>query len=453
MTISQPTRNFVPRRAFVVLLALGLLAPHAAAWAAEPPAGASPPWFKGNIHAHSVWSDGDAFPEMVADWYKSRGYQFLALSDHNILLRGRHATLMHRKPQPIPPIALETYRRRFDGDWVQTQGEGASLAVRLATLDECRARLEEPGKFLLIENEEISGAWQNHHVHVNALNVDELIMPQKGESVAATLQADVAAVAEQAKRVRRPMIAIANHPNWAWYDIAPEDLAHAAGLQFVEVYNMYPSGNNAGDAVHASTERAWDVANALRLEKLRQPPLFGLASDDAHNYHQFGPAKANPGRGWVMVRAKELSATAIVEAMDRGDFYLSTGVTLSQLAYDPQEKTLTVAVQPEPGARYTIEFRGTLAGVDPTGRPIDAPDPKDKPARTVRQYSPEIGKVLSTSEATKAVYKFRGNELYVRAVVRSDKPMTSPIAAEKGTQTAWTQPVGWEPRVAAKPKN
>ena len=45
-------------------------------------------WFKGNLHTHSFWSDGDDFPEMIAAWYKTNGYQFLALSDHNILLEG-----------------------------------------------------------------------------------------------------------------------------------------------------------------------------------------------------------------------------------------------------------------------------------------------------------------------------------------------------------------------------
>jgi len=43
-------------------------------------------WFKGNTHTHSLWSDGDAAPEHIADWYKSHGYDFLVLSDHNILL-------------------------------------------------------------------------------------------------------------------------------------------------------------------------------------------------------------------------------------------------------------------------------------------------------------------------------------------------------------------------------
>jgi len=45
-------------------------------------------WWKGNLHTHSLWSDGDQFPEVVVDWYVRHGYQFLALSDHNVLLRG-----------------------------------------------------------------------------------------------------------------------------------------------------------------------------------------------------------------------------------------------------------------------------------------------------------------------------------------------------------------------------
>jgi len=45
-------------------------------------------WFKGNLHTHSYWSDGDEFPEMIVDWYKTKGYDFLALSDHNVLAEG-----------------------------------------------------------------------------------------------------------------------------------------------------------------------------------------------------------------------------------------------------------------------------------------------------------------------------------------------------------------------------
>src|SRR3954464_13868035 len=46
---------------------------------------ASSHWWKGNTHTHSLWSDGNDFPEMITDWYVKHGYQFLAISDHNVL--------------------------------------------------------------------------------------------------------------------------------------------------------------------------------------------------------------------------------------------------------------------------------------------------------------------------------------------------------------------------------
>jgi hypothetical protein len=46
-------------------------------------------WYKGNTHTHSYWSDGDDFPEMIMDWYKSHGYDFISLSDHNTLAKAK----------------------------------------------------------------------------------------------------------------------------------------------------------------------------------------------------------------------------------------------------------------------------------------------------------------------------------------------------------------------------
>ena len=44
-------------------------------------------WYKGNLHTHTLNSDGDSSPRHVATWYKQHGYQFLILSDHNYLTR------------------------------------------------------------------------------------------------------------------------------------------------------------------------------------------------------------------------------------------------------------------------------------------------------------------------------------------------------------------------------
>lgn len=140
------------------------------------------PWFKGNTHTHTLWSDGNDFPDMVVDWYKDKGYDFLALSDHNILSRGekwmKSASIKNRQ-KGDGPSALEKYRKRFGEDWVDIRGEGGAEEIRLKPLDELRSEFEEEGRFILIEAEEITDRFERHQVHINALNLEEVIPPQK----------------------------------------------------------------------------------------------------------------------------------------------------------------------------------------------------------------------------------------------------------------------------------
>ena len=109
--------------------------------------------------------------------------------------------------------------------------------MRLKTFDEIRKKLDEPGKFLMIQGEEITGKCGEKQVHVNALNLAEVIQPQQAPTVAETLRRDLAAVAEQSRRLGRPILAQVNHPNWKNYDILPEELAEAKAARFFEVCN------------------------------------------------------------------------------------------------------------------------------------------------------------------------------------------------------------------------
>lgn len=43
-------------------------------------------WLKGNIHSHSTVSDGKLSPQELTVRYKKRGYDFLSLTDHNVLV-------------------------------------------------------------------------------------------------------------------------------------------------------------------------------------------------------------------------------------------------------------------------------------------------------------------------------------------------------------------------------
>ena len=115
-------------------------------------------WWKGNLHTHSLWSDGDEFPEMIADWYAQRGYHFLALTDHNVLSEGMKWMPVTEAVGRSDSGILDRYRQRFGNAWVETRGEPGSTdhEVRLKPLDEFRYLLERRDEFILIPAEEIS---------------------------------------------------------------------------------------------------------------------------------------------------------------------------------------------------------------------------------------------------------------------------------------------------------
>lgn len=405
---------------------------------------AEPRWFKGNTHTHSLWSDGNDFPEMIADWYKSRGYDFLAMSDHNLLARGEKwvtEEAIEKKKIVLGKKVLDKYRARFGDDWVQTRtNEQDKIEARLKPLDEYRKLLEQPGKFLMIEAEEISAGLGKVPVHINALNLTEAIKPIKDlTTVREVMRQNLQLVAEQAAKSGKPMLAHINHPNFQWA-LTAEDLAHVIEDRYFEVYNGHPKTFPFGDPQRATshTEKMWDVANTIRLAELKAPILYGIASDDSHNYHG---GDVTPGRGWVMVRAEKLEADALITAMHRGDFYCSSGVILEEVRFDPTARKLSLKIKAEPGIKYTTEFRGTSRGYDRAVKEVPA-DPKDpNPIRL--EYSADVGKLLASSEELAPEYRFKGDELFVRATITSTKPHPNP-STEGQTEQAWTQPVGWE---------
>ncbi|QEG23217.1 PHP domain-containing protein [Mariniblastus fucicola] len=379
-------------------------------------------WWKGNLHTHSLWSDGDDFPDMIASWYAERDYNFLALSDHNILSRGVRWMKLADIKERAEPDVLEKYIDKFGEDWVEVRGDSeATREVRLKPLDEFAPLLEKAGKFILIPGEEISDRAAGKPVHMNATNVAELIDPVGGSTVREAMQNNLRLVLEQEKRLGRQILPHLNHPNFG-YAVTAEDLASVVQERFFEVYNGHPSVGHLGNDKNISIERMWDVANAIRMAQLGAAPLYGVATDDSHEYH--GRPGSRPGRGWVMVRSKFLSPDHLIMAMKRGDFYASSGVVLNDVQFDKATQTLSLQVEDDSDAEFKIDFVATL-----------------KPSKDGELPPNEsIGKIVSSVEGKVASYKFTGNELYVRAVVTSSLPADDP-SFKNQMQQAWTQPV------------
>lgn len=397
--------------------------------------GQTPQWYKGNMHTHSLWSDGNDFPEMICEWYKTRGYHFLTLSDHNVLSRGEKWISDQLPVKRGAPQAFARYQGRFGDDWIETRKtDNGGLEIRLKTLDEFRGQFEQPGKFLMIQAEEITDHFGSLPIHINATNLGELIRPQGGEGVVETIQNNLKAVEAQSVKFNRPVIAHLNHPNFG-YGVSSTQLAAATREHFFEVFNGHPSVNHRGDENHVGIERMWDIANALRLTHFKAQPLFGVATDDSHHY--FSEQGSIPGRGWVQVRAASLDPDRIVEAMEAGDFYASSGVTLEDVQWDKAAKSLQVRVAAEAGVSYRIQFVGTrkkAAAEFANAYKMD---------EGISEFPDNIGEVLKEVEGTSATYQLQNNDLYVRAVIIASKDVERPIWKDQ-KQMAWTQPVGWK---------
>jgi hypothetical protein len=227
---------------------------------------------KGNIHTHTNLSDGDRPPEEVYRWYRDRGYNFLAITDHN----------------SVTDPAL--YRL-----------------------------LERRKRFVMITGEEVTMRGAGKQVHVNALCTRHTIGPRIFDTQRHALAWAVREVRAQGG------VALVNHPNWDWA-LTAADLPAARGARLLEIASGHPYVHTHGDADHLSHEALWDVALAAGQD------LAGVAVDDAHSYGPRAPDNAaRPGRAWIQVFAPEPTREAICAALAQGRLYGSTGPALRRI--------------------------------------------------------------------------------------------------------------------------
>jgi len=321
-------------------------------------------WFRGNTHAHTViCGHADSAPEVVARWYLDHDYNFLILSEHNHFID--------------PDSVHMPDDRRKD--------------------------------FILIAGEEVTGP---RIIHSTAMNIRRLVSQQRDlETKSEIIQNHVDVALEAGGNT------ILNHPNYQ-YAIKATDILPVRHLYMFELYNGHPQVNNFGDDDHPSTEEMWDKLLS------RGMTIYGVASDDAHHFNKIDTIYSNPGRGWVMVQATELSPDAITKAMLNGDFYSSSGVILSECSvrngiYNveiDQEKTFKELTS-------AILFGKHISGKDE--------------GFTIEFIGPD-GKVLAVSNSEKARFSIDNNYAYVRAKISYRR-----IHRNRGMEEfyAWGQPV------------
>lgn len=399
-------------------------------------------WYRGNIHMHTFWSDGNAFPETAAAWYRDHGYHFIVLSDHN-LLQLDDDTWREVGRGKLTRDIYDDYVQQFGPEAIETRKEGDRLLVRLKTLGELKKQFDRPGEFLLVPGQETNRFVHDRQVHMNLMNTSALVPYQVGTDVADTLRRNLIATRANGDENGHPVLFVQNHHSWPYFDAYPEELIAVPEIRFFELCNTCGGTSYPPHPDFWTIEEFWDIVNAHRIED-GYPALYGLATDDTHEYYRFDDGLPNPGHGWIVVRAKSLTPANLLAAMYRGDFYSSTGVELEEVRFDREKRTLSVEVAPRDETQYTIRFVGTGKGFNRTTTITDDPAEGKKPARKIPVYSDEIGRTLKIVTGTEASYSMEENDLYVRAIVISDRRPKHNAGNEPEFTTAWTQPYGWE---------
>ena len=439
-------------------------------------------WYKGNLHTHTVWSDGKAFPEEAVAWYRSRGYNFLGLSDHNLfqddtdrwvgVIGDDEAYTPPKNTGGISDRYQPVVRQRYFDDYVlafpdaalRTNAAGRTEA-RLRTFDELSAKFNVPGEFLLLPDVEATRSinysdGRLQQMHMNYVNVLQLLpsflakdfsrhvqdVPQKD-----FLSAHQKEVAALAKSLGAPHLFVLNHPIWTWYDVGPEVLVDNPDVRFFELCNNgspYKPGKGLPDD-GLDTDRFWDVANGFRVRR-GLPLLYGIGTDDTHRYRGEPGDMLMPGNAWSLVRSASLDAASLIGAMYAGDFVTCEGLEPDDVSFNPSAGTLEVSAPAGLSVR-TVRFIVTKRDFSekPVGKVVVRPDKfKDvmKFQREINVYDEKVGKVAKTvrfrpGEPVRASYTMESDDLYVRA--RIEERGTTLCTASlhpQGMRVAWTQP-------------
>lgn len=224
-------------------------------------------WLKGNTHSHTTQTDGLCPPDQQIHDYASKGYDFLSITDHNMVVNSRcfagDADILL-----IPGWERDVRHNVKNTKCIHVIGLFPSEDGLFSDVPDFQPRRERKYDVCEIPDQQL---------------VDE--MAAEGQFV------------------------ILAHPRWS--RMTPDEVLNLTGFHAIEVFNT-----GCERLMHAGlADLYWD----LLLQSGRK--VWGIACDDTHGK----TAKSDRFGGWIMVKAEERTASSIIEEMKKGRFYLSQG--------------------------------------------------------------------------------------------------------------------------------
>lgn len=273
--------------------------------------------FKANLHAHTTLSDGKLTPEECVAAYKEKGYQVLALTDHEAPCSHHHFTT---------------------DDFLMLTGYEAYIRPS----PECRLD------------------WFGPEIHLNlfAKAPDNLTFIGYDANFCKYLSTEVADKLPKSRNlgprqytldyiqefidcaVENGYLVSYNHPCWSMESAG--DILNLNGCFSMEVFNT-------GSMMINGFEENMALYDAL----LRRGKYWYLhGADDNHNTVPLDDPLSDSFGSWTMIIAPELSYPAVINALEKGRFYATTGPEI----YDLQILNGKVTLECSAAVRITMHM-------------------------------------------------------------------------------------------------
>ena len=244
-------------------------------------------FYKANMHSHTNISDGKFSPEEIKQLYKERGYSIVAYTDHEVFV-----------PQNAlcddEFLAINAVEMAKNDGWHGGFAYNKSFHINFYAKDQSATHCP-------ILNPK--SLWLEHSKAYITKEMEE--KPYKSHFSTAGFNHMIKTASDAG------FLVCLNHPSWSILE--PEDYLDLKGLWGIEVYNTGCFKGGLPD-----TEQP--MVDLLR----RNERVCPVAADDNHDtWSQFG--------GWLMVKADKLEYATVMNALERGEFYASSGPEIKEL--------------------------------------------------------------------------------------------------------------------------
>lgn len=231
-------------------------------------------FYKANLHCHTVLSDGSLTPEEIKEEYRKRGYSVVAFTDHD------HYA-WHRELDDDGFLALAAYETQIE-QYPACESDWPKLKVYHLNL-------------------------YDRHPEERNPDAKPPALPERRYEDLDYINGYIRQMGEEG------FLVCYNHAYWSLQ--THRDYSGLRGLWAMEIYNH----GCEQDGLYGYTPQVYD-------EMLRSGQrLYTVATDDNHNRDPFDSLLCDSFGGFVMIKAESLTYSAVMGALERGEFYFSCG--------------------------------------------------------------------------------------------------------------------------------